>query len=75
MVASLRLCRVRPHSTQAVACYVVGMNLIVIMLVMLLLFGVGGFFVAGPVIGASVLGLMLGLCLFVYLLGAFRTKI
>jgi hypothetical protein len=51
------------------------MNLLVIMLVMLLLFGVGGFVVAGPVIGTSVLGLMLGLCFFVYLLGAFRTKI
>jgi len=44
------------------------------MLVMLLLFGGGGFYVGGPVIGTSVLGLMLGLCFFVYLLGGFRPK-
>jgi hypothetical protein len=50
------------------------MNLLVIMLVMLLLFGGGGFYAGGPVIGASVLGLMLALCLFVFLLGGFRTK-
>jgi hypothetical protein len=45
------------------------------MLVLLLLFGGGGFYVAGPVIGVSVLGLMLGLCFFVFLLGGFRMKI
>jgi hypothetical protein len=44
------------------------------MLVMLLLFSGGGFYVAGPVIGASILGLILGLCFFVYLMGGFRTK-
>jgi len=50
------------------------MNLLVIMLVMLLLFGGGGFYAGGPAIGASVLGLMLLLCFFVYLLGGFRTR-
>jgi hypothetical protein len=44
------------------------------MLVMLLLFGVGGFYAGGPAIGASVLGLILGLCFFVYLVGGFRRK-
>jgi hypothetical protein len=50
------------------------MNILVIMLVLLLLFGGGGFYVGGPGIGASVLGLILGLCFFVYLVGGFRTK-
>ena len=55
-------------------CYLNGVNILIVMLVLLFLFGVGGFYVGGPVIGASVLGLMLGLCFFVYLLGGFRTK-
>ena len=55
-------------------CYLNGMTILVLMLVMALLFGVGGFYVGGPVIGASVLGLILGLCFFVYLVGGFRTK-
>jgi hypothetical protein len=55
-------------------CYLNGVNILVLMLVMLLLFGGGGFYVGGPVIGASVLGLILGLCFFVYLVGGFRTK-
>ena len=55
-------------------CYLNGVNILVLMLVLLLLFGGGGFYVGGPVIGASVLGLILGLCFFVYLVGGFRTK-
>lgn len=55
-------------------CYLNGMNILVIMLVLLIVFGGGGFYVGGPGIGASVLGLILGLCFFVYLVGGFRTK-
>ena len=50
------------------------MNILLLMVVLLLLFGGGGFYVGGPVIGASVLGLILALCFFVYLVGGFRTK-
>jgi hypothetical protein len=50
------------------------MNLLLLMLGLLVLFGGGGFYVGGPVIGTSVFGLMLGLCCFVFLLGGFRTK-
>jgi hypothetical protein len=44
------------------------------MLVLLVVFGAGGFYAGGPVIGAGVLGLMLGLCCFVYLVGGFRGR-
>ena len=54
--------------------YLDGVDVLITMLVLLVLFGVGGFCVGGPVIGASVLGLMLGLCFFVYLVGGFRMK-
>jgi uncharacterized membrane protein YccC len=50
------------------------MNILLLMLVLLLLFGGGGFYVGGPVIGGSVLGLILALCLVVYLVGGFRPK-
>jgi hypothetical protein len=49
-------------------------KILIVMLVMLFLFGGGGFYVGGPVIGASVFGLILGLSFFVYLVGGFRTK-
>jgi hypothetical protein len=55
-------------------CYVYDVNIFVIMLVLLVVFGGGGFYAGGPAIGASVLGLMLGLCFFVYLVGGFRRK-
>ena len=54
--------------------YVTGMNILLLMLVLLLLFGGGGFYFGGPVIGGSGLGLVLVICLVVYLLGGFRTR-
>ena len=55
-------------------CYLNAMNILLLMVVLLLLFGGGGFYVGGPVIGGSVLGLILALCLVVYLVGGFRPK-
>jgi len=43
------------------------------MVVLLLLFGGGGFYLGGPVIGGSGLGLILLICLVVFLMGGFRT--
>jgi hypothetical protein len=51
------------------------MNILLLMVVLLLLFGGGGFYFGGPVIGGSGLGLILLICLAVYLLGGFRPRI
>ena len=50
------------------------MNLLLLVVVLLLLFGGGGFYFGGPVIGGSGLGLVLLICLVVYLVGVFRSK-
>ena len=50
------------------------MNILLIMVVLLLLVGGGGFYMGGPVIGGSGLGLVLLICLVIYLAGGFRTK-
>ena len=54
--------------------YLTGMNLLLFLVVLLLLFGGGGFYFGGPVIGGSGIGLLLAICLVVYLVGGFRTK-
>jgi hypothetical protein len=63
-----------PHSNRAVLGYVSGMNILLLMVVLLLLFGGGGFYFGGPVIGGSGLGLVLLICLVVFLMGGFRTS-
>ena len=55
-------------------CYVNAMNILLLLVVLLLLFGGGGFYFGGPVIGGSGIGLLLAICLVVYLVGGFRTK-
>ena len=50
------------------------MNLLLLVVVLLLLFGGGGFYFGGPVIGGSGLGLVLFICLIVFLMGGFRQK-
>jgi hypothetical protein len=55
-------------------CYLTGMNILLLLVVLLLLFGGGGFYFGGPVIGGSGIGLILAICLVVYLVGGFRTK-
>ena len=64
----------RPHSNLAAVCYLGGMNLLLLVVVLLLLFGGGGFYFGGPVIGGSGLGLVLLICLIVFLMGGFRQK-
>jgi hypothetical protein len=49
------------------------MNILLILVVLLLLFGGGGFYFGGPVVGGSGLGLVLLICLIVFLMGGFRT--
>ena len=53
--------------------YLNAMNILLLVVVLLLLFGGGGFYFGGPVIGGSGLGLILLICLVVYLAGGFRT--
>ena len=65
----------RPYRNRAAVCYLTGMNILLLMVVLLLLFGGGGFYFGGPVIGGSGLGLILLICLAVYLLGGFRPRI
>jgi hypothetical protein len=48
------------------------MNLLLLVVVLLLLFGGGGFYIGGPAIGGSGLGLVLVVCLVIYCLGGFR---
>jgi hypothetical protein len=49
------------------------MNILLILVVLLLLFGGGWFYFGGPVIGVSGLGLVLLICLVIFLAGGFRT--
>jgi hypothetical protein len=63
-----------PMETGQRGCYRGAMNILLLMLVLLLLFGGGGFYFGGPVIGGGGLGLILAICLVIYLLGGFRTK-
>ena len=50
------------------------MNPLILIIILLLLFGGGGFYVGGPVCGGSGLGLVLLICLIIYLMGGFRTR-
>jgi hypothetical protein len=50
------------------------MNILLLMVVLLLLFGGGGFYFGGPVIGGSGLGLVLLICLVVFIMGGFRNS-
>jgi hypothetical protein len=50
------------------------MNVLLVVILLLLLFGGGGFYIGGPVYGGSGLGLILLICLVVWLCGGFRTR-
>ena len=50
------------------------MNTLLLIIVLLLLFGGGGLYIGGPVFGGSALGLILLICLVVFLTGGFRTR-
>lgn len=54
--------------------YLQRMNTLLLVLLVLLLLGGGGFYIGGPVVGGSTLGLILLVCLIIYLTGGFRTR-
>lgn len=54
-------------------CYLPVMNPLLLIIILLLLFGGGGFYFGGPVIGGSGLGLVLLICLIIYLMGGLRS--
>ena len=58
----------------AAECYAATMNLLVLTLVLLLLFGAGGFYLGGPVIGAEGIGLGMLIGAIIYWMGGFRAK-
>ncbi len=64
----------RPIGTTTGFCYLAGMNLILVIVLLLLIFGGGGFYIGGPAIGGGGLGLILIICLIVYLMGGFRNR-
>jgi hypothetical protein len=55
-------------------CYTATMNLLVITLFVLVLFGGGGFYLAGPAIGGEVIGVILLMGGIIYWVGGFRSK-
>ena len=63
-----------PIGTVAKGCYLTLMNILLLIVVLFLLFGGGGFYFGGPVIGGSGLGLVLLICLVIFLMGGFRTR-
>src|ERR1035437_6903754 len=54
--------------------YLAAMNPLLLIIVLLLLFGGGGFYVGGPAFGGGGIGLILLVCLVIYLMGGWRTK-
>jgi hypothetical protein len=54
--------------------YVHTMNPILLILILLLLFGGGGFYFGGPAVGGGGVGLIILICLIVYLMGGWRAK-
>jgi hypothetical protein len=63
-----------PIEADTAAGYLAPMNPILLILLLVLLFGGGGFYFGGPMIGGGGLGLILVICLIVYLMGGWRTK-
>src|ERR1019366_5282232 len=63
-----------PIGAAAAGCYLAIMNLILLIVVLLLLFGGGGFYFGGPVFGGGGIGLVLLICLIIFLMGGFRSK-
>ena len=63
-----------PHRSGCSGALDCTMNLLLLIFVLLLLFGGGGFYFGGPVVGGGSLGLILVVCLIIYMLGGMRTK-
>ena len=49
-------------------------NPLLLIIILLLLFGGGGFYLGGPAFGGGGIGLILLVCLIIYLLGGFRSR-
>lgn len=64
----------RPIGARSQGCYPATMNPLLLIVILILLFGGGGFYIGGPAYGGGGLGLILLICLVVYLFGGFRTK-
>src|ERR1019366_9415584 len=54
--------------------YLAAMNPLLLIIVLLLLFGGGGYYAGGPAYGGGGIGLILLVCLVIYLMGGWRTK-
>lgn len=52
----------------------VPMNTLLLIIVLLLLFGGGGFYIGGPAFGGGGIGLILLICLIIYLMGGFGNR-
>ena len=63
-----------PMEGAAAGCYLPEMKLLAVILLFFLIFGGGGFYFGGPAIGGGGVGLILFICLIVYLMGGFRAK-
>ena len=61
----------RPIFTACHPTYLAPMNPLLLIIILLLLFGGGGYYVGGPVYGGSGLGLILLICVIVWLFGGF----
>ena len=62
-----------PIGAVGTSCYLAAMNPLLLILVLILLFGGGGFYVGGPYYGGGGVGLILLVCLIIFLFGGFRT--
>jgi hypothetical protein len=51
-----------------------GMNQLLLVIILLILLGGGGFYWGGPMYGGSGLGLVLLICLIIFLMGGFRGR-
>ena len=63
-----------PYTAEGEDVIVTPMNPLLLIIILLLLFGGGGFYIGGPVYGGSGLGLVLLICVIIYLMGGWRTK-
>jgi hypothetical protein len=63
-----------PIPDSAAPWYILPMNLVLLVIVLLLVFGGGGFYLGGPAIGGGGVGLILLVCLVIFLMGGFRAK-
>jgi hypothetical protein len=65
---------VRPITPSRRLVYRRRMNILLLLVVLLLLFGGGGFYFGGPAFGGGGIGLVLLICLVIYLAGGLRSK-